>query len=77
MKIENLGEKYKIVIPQEVREVLNLQPGDSLEVKVVNGTVVMTPATSKASRLWGKNRQIWQGENAVTYIRKQRESWRD
>ena len=37
----------------------------------------MTPATSKASRLWGKNRQIWQGENAVTYIRKQRESWRD
>ena len=54
MKIEKLGEKYQIVIPQEVREVLNLQPGDSLEVKVVNGTVVMTPATSKASRLWGK-----------------------
>ena len=54
MKIEKLGEKYQTVIPQEVREVLNLQPGDSLEVKVVNGTVVMTPATSKASRLWGK-----------------------
>ena len=54
MKIEKLGEKYQIVIPQEVREVLNLQPGDSLEVKVVNGTVVMTPANSKASRLWGK-----------------------
>ena len=54
MKKEKLGEKYQTVIPQEVREVLNLQPGDSLEVKVVNGTVVMTPATSKASRLWGK-----------------------
>ncbi|MEM1167519.1 MAG: AbrB/MazE/SpoVT family DNA-binding domain-containing protein [Cyanobacteria bacterium P01_H01_bin.35] len=65
------------MIPQEVREVLNLQPGDRLEIKVVNGTVVMTPATSKASRLLGKHRQLWQGSNAVTYIRKQRESWRD
>ncbi|NEP80409.1 MAG: AbrB/MazE/SpoVT family DNA-binding domain-containing protein [Okeania sp. SIO3B3] len=77
MKIEKLGEKYQIVIPQEVREVLNLQPGDRLEIKVVNGTVVMTPATSKASRLLEKHRQLWQVENAVNYIRKQRESWRD
>ncbi|MEM8778376.1 MAG: AbrB/MazE/SpoVT family DNA-binding domain-containing protein [Cyanobacteria bacterium P01_G01_bin.49] len=77
MTIEKLGEKYQIVIPQEVREVLNLQPGDRLEIKVVNGTVVMTPATSKASHLFGKHRQLWQGENAVTYIREQRESWRD
>ncbi|MDY7004653.1 MAG: AbrB/MazE/SpoVT family DNA-binding domain-containing protein [Cyanobacteriota bacterium] len=77
MIIEKLGEKYQIVIPQEVREVLNLQPGDRLEIKVVNGTVVMTPANSKASRLFGKHRQLWQGENAVNYIREQRDSWRD
>ncbi|NEQ35305.1 MAG: AbrB/MazE/SpoVT family DNA-binding domain-containing protein [Okeania sp. SIO3I5] len=77
MTIEKLGEKYQIIIPQEVREVLNLQPGDRLEIKVVNGTVVMTPATRKASRFLGKHRQLWQRENAVNYIRKQRESWRD
>ncbi|MDY6804275.1 MAG: AbrB/MazE/SpoVT family DNA-binding domain-containing protein [Cyanobacteriota bacterium] len=77
MTITKLGEEYQIVIPQEVRKVLNLQPGDRLNLKVINGTVVMTKEISYASRLFGKHRQLWQGENAVDYIRQQRESWRD
>ena len=74
MTIAKLGEEYQIVIPQEVREVLNLQRGDRLNLTVVNGTVVMTKEVSHPARLFGKHRQLWQGENAVDYIRQQRES---
>ncbi|MEC4983795.1 MAG: AbrB/MazE/SpoVT family DNA-binding domain-containing protein [Oscillatoria sp. PMC 1068.18] len=72
-----LGEHYQIVIPKNVREVLNLKPGDRFEIKVENGKVVMIPQLSFSSRIFGKHQHIWQGEDAVAYIRSERESWRD
>ncbi len=77
MTIAKLGERYQIVIPKEVREVLGLKPGANLDVQVVDGKVVMVPQTSYAERLFGKHRALWQGEDAVAYIRSERESWRD
>ena len=72
-----LGEEYQIVIPPEVRDALKWQPGDRLELKIVDGTVVIVPEISHAGRLFGKHRQLWQDEDAINYIRSQRESWRD
>ncbi|NEO27498.1 MAG: AbrB/MazE/SpoVT family DNA-binding domain-containing protein [Kamptonema sp. SIO4C4] len=77
MTTAKLDGQYQVIVPQEVRELLNLKPGDYLEVRVDNGKVVMTPQPSATSRLFGKHQQIWQGEDAVAYVRSQRESWRD
>ena len=77
MTTTQLGEEYQIVIPPEVRDALKWLPGDRLELKIVDGTVVIVPEISHASRIFGKHRQLWQGEDAIKYIRSQRESWRD
>ena len=81
MTITQLSQDYQIKIPLVVREALMLKPGDRLDIKVVNGTIVVEllpePTLSYTSRLFGKHHQLWQGEDAVAYIRQQRESWRD
>ena len=81
MTIAKVGEKYQISIPPQVREALKLKPGDPLDVKVIDGTVVLVPisveAPSHAERLFGKHRALWSDEDPVAYIRKERESWRD
>jgi len=77
MNTAKLGGRYQIVIPKNVREALQLKPGDRLEIKTENGKVVMTPQASHTSRLFGKHRQLWQNTDAIEYIRNERESWRD
>ena len=76
MIIAQLGEEYQVIIPHDVREALQLKPGDCLELKVENGRVTMIPQASHTSRLFGKHRQLWQNTDAVEYIRSERESWR-
>ena len=77
MTIAKLSEGYQIVVPQDVREALQLKPGDRFEVKVENGKVIMIPQASHTSRLFSKHRQLWQNTDAIQYIRNERESWRD
>ena len=81
MTITKVSEQYQIAIPLQVREALGLKPGDALDIKVIDGTVVMEPISVKdpshAERLFGKHRALWSGEDAVAYIRKERASWRD
>jgi AbrB family looped-hinge helix DNA binding protein len=77
MVMSKVGGRYQVVVPKEIREALNLKPGDYLEVKLVDGAVVMIPQDSYTSRLFGKHQEVWQGEDAVAYVRRERESWRD
>ncbi len=77
MPMTKVGGRYQVVVPKEIREVLNLKPGDYLEVKIVDPAVVMVLQASYTSRLFGKHRQVWQEEDAVKYVRRERESWRN
>ena len=77
MPITKVGGRYQVVVPKEIREAINLKPGDYLEVKIVDGAVVMVPQASYTSRLFGKHREVWQEEDAVAYVRRERESCRD
>lgn len=72
-----LGDRYQVVIPKPVREALHLKAGDRLEIKIVDGTVVMVPQSSQTARLFGKHHEVWAGEDAIAYVRSERESWRD
>jgi AbrB family looped-hinge helix DNA binding protein len=77
MSMSKVGRRYQVVVPKEIREALNLKPVDYLEVKLIDGAVVMVPQDSCTSRLFGKHQEVWQGEDAVAYVRRERESWRD
>jgi len=77
MTVTQLSGNYEIEIPVTIRETLKLKPGDALEVKVVDGAVVMMPVPSYTSRLFAKHQNLWQGVDAVAYVRSLRESWRD
>ncbi|MGL4498266.1 MAG: AbrB/MazE/SpoVT family DNA-binding domain-containing protein [Planktothrix sp.] len=77
MTIAQLSGNYEIEIPVTIRETLKLKPGDALEVKVVDGAVVMMPVPSYTSRLFAKHQNLWQGVDAVAYVRSLRDSWRD
>lgn len=77
MTVAQLSGNYEIEIPVTIRETLKLKPGDALEVKVVDGAVVMMPVPSYTSRLFAKHQNLWQGVDAVAYVRSLRESWRD
>jgi len=43
MPIVTVKKKYQVVIPQEVREELNITEGDILEAQAENGRLVYTP----------------------------------
>ncbi|VXD20422.1 AbrB/MazE/SpoVT family DNA-binding domain-containing protein [Planktothrix paucivesiculata] len=77
MTVAQLSGNYEIEIPVTIRETLKLKPGDALEVKVVDGAVVMMPVPSYTSRLFAKHQNLWQGVDAVAYVRSLRDSWRD
>lgn len=55
MSKTKVGGRYQVVVPKEIREALNLKPGDYLEVKVVDGVVVIIPQTSDTSWLFGRH----------------------
>jgi AbrB family looped-hinge helix DNA binding protein len=77
MSKTKVGGRYHVVLPKEIREALNLKPVDYLEVKVVDGAVIMIPQASYTSQLFGKHQEIWLDEDAVNYVRRERESLRD
>ncbi len=74
MSKTKVGERYQVVVPKEIRGALNLKHGDYLEIKVMDGTLVMIPQISYTSRLFGKHQEIWLDEDAVAYVRRERES---
>lgn len=43
MNIVTISPKYQIVIPRELRERLNLAPGQQLEVLEVDGQLTLVP----------------------------------
>lgn len=51
MTIAQLGEEDRVIIPHDVREALQLKPGDRLELKVENVRVTMIRQASHTSRL--------------------------
>ena len=49
MNTVRISSKYRIVIPQRVREQLRLRPGQDLQIYVLDGTIRLHPPRSKKS----------------------------
>lgn len=76
--VVTVSPRFQIVIPKVVREAMNLRPGEKLRVEVEGDRIVLRPKPSRpARRLRGLHREIWEGVDPVTYVRKERASWGD
>lgn len=71
-----VGPKYQVVIPKELRKKVGIKPRDKVLVEEIEGVVVVIPKPkSFTDFLKGLGKEIWKGEDATRYIRRERESW--
>lgn len=76
-KTVKLSTKGQIVIPQEIREKLQVRPGDRLVLLFRDGeTVLLTPA-EYARHTRGLLRGLWGHEKEAidAFLQKEREAW--
>ena len=72
-----LSTKHQIVIPGEVRKQLGLSAGDRLLVEVHGKTIVLVPWPKDYARYArGLHKEVWEGVDAVAYVRNERKGWR-
>ena len=74
--VVTLSSKNQIVIPKPARKKLAIGPGDQLILDVEKNSLILKPKPKSYSKhLRGLHRAIWAGVDAVSYVRKERESW--
>jgi AbrB family looped-hinge helix DNA binding protein len=71
-----LGPKYQIVIPKQVRDVLELRPDDSL-MFIMQGTTVILRArpASFTDAMLGLHKELWEGVDPDKWLEEERSSW--
>jgi AbrB family looped-hinge helix DNA binding protein len=68
-----LSTKGQIVIPEGIREELNLKPGAEITVELLDGTILLIPKTGNpVKELRGMLKGMFD-EDAVTLVRKMRD----
>jgi len=76
--VVKVGERYQVIIPEDIREKLGIKPGDELVVSERNGLIIMRKATRKdLLKLAG----CWQGYPAdvgafLSELRKVWSTWK-
>ena len=71
-----ISSKHQIAVPSAIRKELGLEAGDYLLAQVRDGVIVLVPRRGDAvDQLRGLHREIWEGEDAQTYIDRERDAW--
>jgi AbrB family looped-hinge helix DNA binding protein len=71
-----VNAKYRITLPQVVREKLKIKAGDYLLVDVQDGIMVLTPEPKRyANSLRGLHGEIWEGIDVRKYLDDERRAW--
>lgn len=75
-----VSTKYQVVIPKEVREVLDVHPGERLLFLVDGDVVYMRPEPADyTAALRGLHRDVWSGLDAggmASWLEAERDAWR-
>lgn len=65
-KLMKVGKKYQVVIPKEIREVVNIKPDDEVIISVYNGRVILQPKAKKFSEyMRGLGKELWEGGGEI------------
>jgi bifunctional DNA-binding transcriptional regulator/antitoxin component of YhaV-PrlF toxin-antitoxin module len=76
MGITQLSDDYGIKIPLEIWAEIGLKPGDLVELRIEDGSLIIAPSsTSYADYLRRLNSQIWDGVHPDEYVRQERDAW--
>ncbi len=76
--VVTLSSKNQIAIPKSARKKLAIGPGDQLILDVEEDSLILKPKPKSYSKhLRGLHRSVWQGVDATSYIRKEREAWEE
>lgn len=71
-----VGPKYQVVIPKELRKKLGIKPSDKVLVEEIEGVVIVIPKPKSFTNfLKGLGKEVWKGEDATDYVRRERKSW--
>jgi AbrB family looped-hinge helix DNA binding protein len=71
-----VSAKNQIAVPSEARRRLGIAPGDRLTVEITDEAMVLRVRPAKPSdRLRGLARGLWQGKDAVDYVRDLRDEF--
>jgi len=70
--ISRLSKKGQVVIPKEIRDKLNIKPGDAVIFRVEGDRVIIETIKGKLKDILKSGKPI---EKAVEFQRKLREEW--
>ncbi len=73
-----VGPKSQVVIPKNVRKISSkIRPGRKVIVRAISDSSVIIEVKSAnwAKETYGMHKDIWQGIDAVEYIRNLRKEW--
>ena len=79
MPLTKVSHKFQVVIPKEVRELLGITKGDTLDVYGKNHELIMKKSEIikplSLKNLKGLGKEIWKDIDVEDYIKKERECW--
>ncbi len=79
MPLTKVSHKFQVVIPKNIRELLGISKGDTLQVYEKDDEIVMKKVKSteplSLKDLKGLGKEIWKNVDVEEYIKKERESW--
>lgn len=71
-----IDDNCRVLLPEDIREALNLHPGDELLVQREGMKLVLSSKLKgHARRLRGLHKEVWKDIDATEYVRGERESW--
>lgn len=70
-----ISDKYQVVIPKEVRQLLKLQPRDTLLFLIDGESVIIRPKpTNFTQTLRGLHKQVWPAD-VEQWLAEERAAW--
>ena len=71
-----VSDDFQVGLPEEARERLKIEQGDTLIVEVRDNAIVLTPEPSNYARaLRGLHREVWDGIDTDEHLRQERDAW--
>ena len=71
-----VSNRYQIVVPSAARAQLDIQSGDRLIVDIQDGMLILIPEPQDyTNRLTGLHREIWEDQDAGSYLDRERDAW--
>lgn len=74
MSTAQMESQGQVTVPEEIREKLGLRPGDTLEFRVENDQIVVTPVKKKPFSAF---RGIFKVEHALDFREEREIAWRE